>query len=155
MQDRKKVAVAAGRVGATRKMTPRIRATHVQAQHRISRLKKGDTKPAQAFATTRSSESVQDNHQSPWDWRAIHEGQQSARTCGTTAKGWHWDLERLPLIAWQINGAERISQRLKITPQPGETLLKGRNPQLLQQLGVWDWIRPAHRRIISYRRLTP
>jgi hypothetical protein len=55
MQHGKKVAIALGRIGATRQMSARISSAHIEAQHRKTLSSKGYTKPAHAFATTRPS----------------------------------------------------------------------------------------------------
>ena len=92
MQHGKKVAVALGCIGATRQMPARISSAHVEAQHRITRCSKGDTKPAHAFATTGSTEPMQHNHQRLRSWWTIQEGEQGSRTRRTAAQGRHLNL---------------------------------------------------------------
>jgi hypothetical protein len=112
MQNRQKVAVALSRIGATGQMAPRIGATHIEAQHRIARLKQGNPKPAQTLASTGPPQSMQDNHQGFGSGWTIQEGQQGSRASGTTFQGRHLDLEGLTLIGRQIHGTERVPQRL-------------------------------------------
>jgi hypothetical protein len=84
------------------------------------------------------------DHHCLWLWRAIKESEQRTRSCCTAAQGRHLDLKGLTLIDRQINGTERVPQGLEVATPPGKTLLKWSNPQLLQQLRVWVWIRPTH-----------
>jgi hypothetical protein len=84
------------------------------------------------------------NHQRLRSWWTIHESQQGSRASGTANQGRNLDLKGLTLIDRQINGTERVPQGLEVATPPGKTLLKWSNPQLLQQLRVWVWIRPTH-----------
>jgi hypothetical protein len=83
MQHGKKVAIALGRIGATRQMSARISSTHIEAQHRKTLGSKGYTKPAHTFATTGSTKTMEYDHHCLWLWRAIKESEQRTRASGT------------------------------------------------------------------------
>ena len=70
------------------------------------------------------------------EMRAIQKRQQFTSGCGTTRQSRDSDWNRFPTVRRKRDRAERVAQGLKVSTDPGKTLLIRNNPQLLQQLGV-------------------
>ena len=130
-------------------MATGIRSAQIQPEHRETAVLESDAKTPQTLTATGAAKTVQQQHQCSGrcalqveaEIRAIQKRQQFTSGCSTARQSRDSDRNRFPTVRRQRDRAERVAQGLKVSTDPGKTLLIRNNPQLLQQLGVVWMIR--------------
>ena len=127
----KKITVAASCVGASSKMAAGIGSAQIQPEHREAAVLQRDAKPPQPLTATGAAKTVQQQHQPSRRCalqvdagiRAIQERQHFTSGCGTTGQSRDSDRNRFPTVGGKRDRAKRIAQGLKVSTDPGKTLL--------------------------------
>ena len=124
-------------------MATGIRSAQSQPEHRETAVLESDAKTPQTLTATGAAKTVQQEHQCSGrcalqveaEIRAIQKRQQFTSGCSTTRQSRDSDRNRFPTVRRKRDRAERVAQGLKVSTDPGKTLLIRNNPQLLQELG--------------------